>query len=310
MTAQPTRIQLLGTVAVLLALSVMMLSRAFGELRAPATPPAAAPPQPAAMLREEMLGKCRPAIKRLFLETEAALRSTIELRPLEGDGPVLAASVYDGETSAPTIFARQDAMDVDIAHELMHLRLDLLDRFSVLAWRRDVKHDRAVEGAFGRIRSYVDDDIVHRRLVALGLQPDGEVIRPPLFDRLYAPAADNLDRGAVRGKDGMGHLDPIGHGALCRAAFLVQAEQILAQYGTRLSPDHRAKTERFIRAFRATRAEESALADRILALFAANDVDTDAGHQAISDGWVALEGLASFVGSTRYEVRYALPFPP
>jgi hypothetical protein len=270
----------------------------------------AKPGQPVVPLREEMLAKCRPAIKRTYLETEKGLYAPIRFVRLNDKDPVAAASFYDTDKNEAVLLVRHDAEDVDIAHELEHFRLDLVDRFTVLAWRRDVKPDPAIESAFGRIRTYIDDDIVHRRLVKIGMNPDGEVIRPALFNGLYAPAADNLEKGAPREHDGLTHLDSVGRGNLCRSAFLIQAEQILAQYGKRLSADHRAKTERFIRAFRAHRPEESAIADKVLALFAKYDVNTDAGHQAISDGWLEIEGLGAYAGSTRFQLHYTLPFPP
>jgi hypothetical protein len=264
----------------------------------------------AGSFRDEMLGKCRPAIRRFYRETENQLLIPIRFLPLADNAPVAAASRYDSDKDEAVLLVRLDAEDVDIAHELMHFRLDLVDRFTVLAWRRNVTPDPAIEKAYGRIRTYIDDDIVHRQLVKLGMKPDGEVIRPALFNQLYAPAAANLEKGAPREHDGLGHLDACGRGTLCRAAFLIQAEQILAQYGKSLTPDHRAKTERFIRAFRAHRPEESAVADKVLALFARHDVNTDVGHQAISDGWIEIEGLTPYIGSTRFAPRYDLPFPP
>jgi hypothetical protein len=202
---------------------------------------------------------------------------------------------------------------VDVAHELMHMRMDLLEGFSLLAWRRDVPHTEAAEAALGRVQTYVNDEVVHRHLVDAGLKLDGEVLRPPLFDDIYANVARYLEEGRDRANDGMAHLDKLGYGTLCRAAFLVQAELVLKNYRTQL-PESRVKlAERFIRVFRAQRPEETARADAVLALFQQHDVQSPAGQREILRRWAALEGLDQFVGVSIYQKTpagsYILPFP-
>jgi hypothetical protein len=207
---------------------------------------------------------------------------------------------------------RPDAQAVDVAHELMHMELELADGFAVLAWKRGVDRTKEIEGAFGRVRTYIDDEIVHARLVKAGFSVDRDVLRPPLFDDLYAKVAGRLEAGSDRANDGMAHLDASGHGDVCRCAFLVQAELIRKNYGDRLPADRIEKNRRFIDAFRKHRAREAILADQVLALFEKNDVNTIEGHRAITAGWTTLAGLDPFVGLTAFRRdngRYYLPWP-
>lgn len=270
------------------------------------------PPSPADPVRAEILSQCRPQVRELLTEIEAQLVVPVRYRRLAADDHVAAATFYDPEAGEARIMLRSDAEDVDLAHELEHLRLDLVDGFTVLAWRPGVKTDKGVLTQFACIRTYIDDEIVHARLVKMGFKADGEVIRPPLFDSIYADAGRFLDEGKPRDQDGMCHDDSVGGGTVRRTAFLVQAELIRKNYAGQLSEDHRLKLEKFIQAFRAHRPEEAALADQVLAQFRDNDVGTAAGHQAISDAWIRLAGLEKSVGSTRYRVqtKYVLPWPP
>ena len=267
---------------------------------------------PVQTLRDQSLGKCRPKVRRFCEEVEKGVGQPTVFIQFPDNAPNAAACIYDTRLGQPRISVRRDAREYEIAHEFTHFQIDLVERFSTVAWRRGAAHDPAIEAASGRIKTYVDDDIVHRRLVKLGFKPDVEVLNPLLFDTLYAPAAGRLEKGEPRERDGLSHLDKLGRGTLCRAAFLVQAEQILAQYGKQLSADHRAKTERFIRAVRTHRPGEAAVADQVLALFAKNDVNTDAGHQAILEGWIAIEKLNPYLGISRFEPRdgrLILPWP-
>ena len=264
-------------------------------------------------LRREFLQGARPEIRRLLADTEERVGLPMTFMALPATDAVVARCTYDPFRNEAQIQLRRGWQDVDVAHELMHLRLELLEGFSVLAWRRDVIHTEATEAAFGRVQTYVNDEIVHRRLVEAGLKLDGEVLRPPLFDDIYANVARHLEEGRARPDDGMAHLDKFGRGPLCRAAFLVQAELGLKNHRQQL-PQHRAEqTERFIRAFRAHRQEEAAQADAVLALFRQHDVQKPAGQREILRRWAAMEGLQKFVGVSAYQKthkgNYILPFP-
>jgi hypothetical protein len=265
-------------------------------------------------LREAVTRRARPAVSRLLTELEGQAGLTVIFGALPTDSAVAACCSYDPFRNEPRIQLRRDWQDVDVAHELMHLRLDLLEGFSVLAWRRDVPHTEAVEAAFGRVQTYVKDEVVHARLIRAGLQLEGEVLRPPLFDDLYINAARDLEEGRSRAADGMAHLDKLGYGRLCRAAFLVQAELILQNYRGRLSARRVQQAERFIRAFRNQRAPEAVQADAVLVLFREHDVQAPSGQREILRRWAAMESLDKFVGVSAYRKtprgNYVLPFPP
>ncbi len=266
-----------------------------------------------ALLRQEFFEHARPAITNLLLDTERRIGLPMVFVPLPTNDPVVARCIFDPFRNEPRIQLRAGWQDVDMAHELMHMRMDLLEGFNVLAWRRDVSHTTAVEEAFGRVQTYVNDEVVHARLAQAGLRIDGEIIRPPLFDSIYTDAARYLEEGRDRANDGMAHLDKLGHGALCRSAFLVQAELLLKNWRKELPPRRIEQTERFIRAFRAHRAEESAAADAVLKLFQQHDVQTPAGQRAILTAWATMEHVDRYVGPSSYQKtedgRYFLPFP-
>ena len=264
-------------------------------------------------LRQEFNQAARPEIRRLLAETEDLTGLPMMFRPLPDTSPVLARCTYDPFQNEARIELRRGWQDVDVAHELMHMRMELLEGFSILAWRRDVAHTEATEAAFGRVQTYINDEVVHAHLFNAGLKLDGEVLRPPLFDDIYSNVARYLEKGRARPDDGMAHLDKLGYGALCRAAFLIQAELVLKNYRSQLSPQRVGQAERFIRAFRAYRPEETGKADAVLALFRECDVQKPAGQREILRRWADLEGLEKFVGVSTYEKtakgNYILPFP-
>lgn len=266
-----------------------------------------------AELRVSFFANARPSISNLVVETEREIGQNLVFVALRDDDPVAARCIYDTTEKEPRIFLRKGWMDVEVAHEVMHTRMDLIDGFSMLAWRRNVERTDAVEAAFARIQTYVKDEVVHARLIKLGLQPGGDVLRPPLFESLYKNATRYLEEDRDRPNDGMAHLDSLGNGPLCRVCFLVQAELILENYRDRLLPAHVELAEKFIRAFRAHRQEESTKADAVLELFHTYDVQTVEGQDAILTAWIKMEGLEKFVGCSRYmrkqKTYYTLPFP-
>ena len=264
-------------------------------------------------LRAQFLQQARPAIRRLLEDTEQRTGLRMTFMPLPKTDAVVARSYFDPVRNEAQILLRAGWEDVDVAHELMHLRTDLLEGFSVLAWRRDVPHTEATVAAFGRLQTYVNDEVVHRHLVDAGLKLDGEVLRPPLFDDVYANVARYLEEGRDRANDGMAHLDQLGCGTLCRVAFLVQAELIVTNYQAQLPARRVEQANRFIRAFRKHRPEETAKADTVLALFRQHDVQTPGGQREILRHWARIEGLAKFVGVSQYARSgvgsFSLPFP-
>jgi hypothetical protein len=264
-------------------------------------------------LRRTAFNLARPSISNLLANIEKQIGMQLAFIPLPDKDPVAARFIFDTFRNEPRIQLRKNWEDVDVAHEAMHAQMDLIEGFSMLAWRRDVPRKPEIEAAFGRLQTYVKDEVVHAKLAKLGLRMDGEIIRPSLFDSVYANAARYLDEGRDRPNDGMAHLDKLGYGTLCRVCFLIQAELLLKNYRAQL-PQHRIEqTERFIRTFRAHRPEESEKANAVLELFRKNDVQNPTGHREILTAWTKMEGLEKFVGPSSYRKittdRYILPFP-
>ena len=160
---------------------LLVLTALFSMAMAGDDIPGQADPAVDARLRVSFLEQARPAISNLLVETENLVgRKMVFVAAGEGE-PVVARCIYDGERHEPRIFLRQGWLDVDVAHEVMHMRLDLVEGFGMLAWRRDVARTDAVLAAFGRVLTYVKDEVLHARLVKMGLKMDGEVIRPTLY---------------------------------------------------------------------------------------------------------------------------------
>lgn len=267
--------------------------------------------QEESLTREAVLERLDDPSKRLLEEVESKTGLRVVFAALPKSAYVVAQFGFDPATQVPTVSLRSGWKSHDVAHELTHMRLDLVEGFRVLAWRRGVERSPKVEAAFGRVRSYVDDQVVHARLARMGYAVDGEVLSPVMFDDLYTNVVRYLEEGRDRANDGMAHLDKEGWGDLCRASFLVQAE-LVSGFGQALPAGRREKARRFIAAFRAHRAREAEKADKVLALFREHDVQTAEGHERILKAWCGQEGLDAHVGVTAYVKeggKYRLPWP-
>lgn len=263
------------------------------------------------MNRSDVLGKLGCRVSTMLNEVEKACGLQVQFQALPGSC-VVAQYMYEPHTNTATVLLRSDWEDVDVAHELMHMKLELVDGFAVLAWRSGVSHTPAVESAFARVRSYVDDEVVHSRLAQRGFVVDGEVLKSQLFDDVYTKVPRYLAKLHPRQEDGMAHLDGVGYGELCRSSLLVQAELVRSNYSTVLSDSHRKKVRRFIETFRTHRSVEAGKADQVLDLFRTNDVTTVAGQKQVLESWAKLEKLDSFVGASTYAKhgnRCILPWP-
>jgi len=263
------------------------------------------------MNRSDVIGKLGCRVSTMLNEVEKACGLQVQFQTLAGSCGV-AQYRYDPHASTATVLLRSDWEDVDVAHELMHMKLELVEGFAVLAWRSGVSQTAAVESAVARVRAYVDDEVVHSRLAQQGFVVDGEVLKSQLFDDIYTKVPRYLAKLRPRQQDGMAHLDGVGYGELCRSSFLVQAELIRSNYSAILSDSHRKKVQRFVDAFRTHRSVEVTKADLVLDLFRTNDVTTVAGHRQVLESWAQLEGLDSFVGASTYTKQgngYILPWP-
>jgi hypothetical protein len=247
------------------------------------------------MERESVLGNLRPAIRSLVESAEARAGVKISFQTCHVR-EVLASFQFDPQR--PTINLSPFARDVDIAHEVVHMVLQLIEGYPMFQWRPGVPQLREVAGSIAIVHSYVQDEEVHRRLLELGLRWDGEVIRPQFFDDLCTVVPRGLREGRPRSADGMSHLDAVGHGHLRRSAFLVQAELIRKR--SNLSPLHAARLDDLIQSMRKYRRPEAIIADEVLGFFAGHDVTSIEGQSRVLQSWAALEGLDSYVEVSSY----------
>lgn len=264
--------------------------------------------------REFVVSRLRDAIKELLEELETKTGLTAEFKPLDRNAGVVAQYDFQ-QPNRPIILLRGDWEDVDVAHELMHMRLELVDGYSVLAWRKNVRKDKSIEKAFGLIRAYVDDIVVFERLFRMGLAIDGQIIKRQFFDDICTKVPKYLKEGRSLRNDGMAHFDNFAggrYGDLRRSAFLVQAELILKPYRDELSGEHKRLVRNFIATFRQFRRAQAVKADKVLAFFNDNNVYTVKGHRKILSNWAVLERLNAWVGPCSYVSQnggFVLPFP-
>ena len=252
----------------------------------------------------------RKKIKDLLEDLETKTGLTIEFQSLGSDKPI--AEYYFQQPNQPIIYLRSDWEEVDVAHELMHMKIELIDGYSVLVFRQCVSNDPALKKAIYLIR-LGDDVIVHERLRLMGLQVDGEIIRPSLFDDICTKVPECLKHGASRPEDRMRNCNNINFGDLRRCWFLVLVQHlVLDSYSNELTPEHRGLAEDFVNTFRSTRSRESRKADKVLGYFKQYDVHSIDGHKAILENWTKLESLNQCVGPTSYVAQdngFMLPFP-
>jgi len=264
-----------------------------------------------AMNRESIIVALRPSVADSLSRFESAAGLPVTFRPLPEGYTHRANAVYDPTNHAAIVSLAEGWRDVDVAHEVEHLRMQLVDGFGLLAWRKPAIIPD-IDAASTRIMTYTQDEVVNRRLLDLGLTFDGEVIDSALF-RLYGQVTKKMRDGARPAEDGMAHLDAIGRGVLCRACYYVQATLIREQYARLIQIDRRRRLEAFLDAFAARRKRETKYAEAVLALFAESDVQTPAGQDRILASWTKLEGIDAHTGVSHYERtdegRYILPWP-
>jgi len=267
------------------------------------------------MDRAKIIGGLRLSVKNLLSAVEGNTGLQVVFESLPSGSYVAAEYGFDPIRNTATVFLGdrwEDWEDVDVAHELMHIKLELVEGYSVLAWCRNRDHPDSVLRAFRQIRNYTDDEVVHARLIKeFDFKVDGQVIKPQLFKR-YARAKSKLKKGRARYDDEMTALDDTEYGDLCRCAFLLQARLIQESYYRELEPQHLKRLKGFVDAFEIHLDKETAKANRVYALFGEYDVQSVEGHAQILQKWAQMEGLDRFVGVTSYQrcgTRFCLPYP-
>ena len=260
--------------------------------------------------RQVILESLKPAVREAVEGFEESAGVKVEFRDMPGKASVKAQTVFDPRSAMPIVWLAQEWRDADVAHEVEHMRMQLVDGFGLFAWRsRTTPKD--VDAACTRILTYVADEVVHERLRKLGLEFAGEIIDSNLW-KFYREVTVRLRSGATLRTDGMTHIDGEGRGKVCRAAYFVQAT-LLVEGRRPLQPGHVAATKAFIETFAQKRKREAKYAGRILELFKANDVQTISGHDKILAAWAGMEGILEHVGVSHYvkgdDGRYMLPWP-
>lgn len=260
--------------------------------------------------RADVVARLRPSISNLLTTIEQATELEVQFKRLPTNAHVEAQFIYSENEARVEL--RDGWTDDDVAHELLHLKMQFVDRYSVPGLRRGVKRTPGSERAESRLRSVVDDHIIHRTLVGLGLKADGEVLQKPLFDDICVVVPKRLREGAGPAGDGLSHMDADGFGDVMRVTTLVQVELCLRDLGSALPPNRVERLRDFSAAFREHRPRESAIADQVLGWFTEFDVMTMAGQEKILWNWMKLAGLDQFAGPTRFERRegrWILPWP-
>lgn len=266
-------------------------------------------------MRDQVLQKVRPQIADLLADIETKTGLTVGFLPIPVAEHVSASYTFDPSAQTATVQLGDAWEDVDVAHELTHMKLELVDGHPVLARQQGASPEPRTWLAVNLIRSYVDDELVHAELVERGFRLDGEIIRPQFFDDVCTNVPRNL-RG--RGKfdqryDGMTHLDQQGYGVLRRSTFFVLAALLKKNYADALSPKRLSQINDLLAAFRKFSKNATWRANDVLHLFSTNDIKTVAGHSAILKGWLGLEQLTSAFGPATYARlggQYQLQFLP
>jgi len=243
------------------------------------------------MDKNEVLRNLPERVKAHFWSLEQQTGLNIEVVSLPSNCTVISQYQFiPNPTNKPIIMLRNDWTPVDVAHELEHMEMELIDGYYVLAWRMPNQQSNPIEETMSKVRNTTDDEVVHARLVAKGYMLDGEVIKSIRFDVLYPDFIRKINAGRTQFED------------IFYREF-VQAELMLKSYSKKLKSKYSIITNRFIDAFRLQRNAEAQKADLVIELFNQYDVQTINGHKAIITGWSQIEELDRLVGVSYYERR-------
>ena len=90
------------------------------------------------MHRAIVFSKLRKQVEDSLLTLEQASGLKVEFESLPDSSNVVAQYRFT-PFDRPRIYLKSNWEDVDVAHELMHMRLELIEGYSVLAWRAGQK---------------------------------------------------------------------------------------------------------------------------------------------------------------------------
>lgn len=241
----------------------------------------------------------RQEVKALLGKIEEKTKLQVEFENLPADCKVPAQYEFQ-RLDKPVVYLRQNWDDALVAHELMHMNIELLDGYSFLGWDDDEQPPERVKKAVNVIRNHVDDVVVEKRLFQMKFKVDGEIIRPSYFDERCKCIAAALRNEHPREYDFMTALDKYDYGELYRSAWLVQAELYLRLYRSEITEKHGELIDGFITAFRKCRLKETSRANKVLDYFNQHDVQTVDGHREILRKWAILEKLNGLIRIKKY----------
>jgi len=262
--------------------------------------------------RDDVIEHLRPVVRDQLKLIEQTTGLKVRFVLLPGTSHVDATYTFNPHENLPTIGLATKWEDVDVAHELVHMQLELVDGYKVLAWRRNVKITGALDAAMRALRILPDDEVVHARLLASGFELDGEILKHQLFDDRCKTIPARLQSASSLKNDGMAHLDCFGFGDLYRAILFVQVQLIRDGYSYILSAERLTVLDHFLDAFSISRPRQYRKAKRILQMFQEHDVQTIYGHSEILVELTALEKVNQYMGVSSYyreNKNYILPWP-
>jgi hypothetical protein len=262
--------------------------------------------------RDDVLLRLRPGIRDLVELVEGQSGLQVRFATLPVAAHVVATYGFDPHTNVATVSLASGWEDVDVAHEITHMQLELLEGFGVLAWRQGVQITPSLDAAMREIRTLPDDEVVHARLVAAGLKLDGEVLKPQVFDDRCKTVPNNLRAARSLRNDGMAHCDAFGFGDFYRASLFVQVQLIREKHAATLSAARLAVLDDFIECFRRSRPRQHRKATAILGLFGEHNVQTLDGHAEILCQLSRMEKVDEYMGLSSYRKqggKYILPWP-
>jgi len=262
--------------------------------------------------REVIISRLRPVVRDRLMSIENITGLKVRFVSLPRTSHINATYTFNPYENVPIVGLSDKWEDDDVAHELVHMQLELVDGYKVLAWRQNIKITDALEAAMKALRTLPDDEVVHSRLLSAGFELDGEVLKCQLFDDRCKIVPDRLRSASSLKNDGMAHLDSFGFGDLYRAILFVQVKLIRDGYSDILSTERLTVLDDFLNSFSISRPRQYRKAKCILQMFMENDVQTIDGHSENLVKLIEMEKINQYMGNSSYHQKngkYILPFP-
>lgn len=102
--------------------------------------------------RDDVLTRLRSSVGDLLASVEDATGLQVRFTRLPSTSHVVAKYAFNPHENSATVGLGTHWEDVDVAHELLHMQLELVESFKVLAWRRNVTPIHALDAAMRTLR--------------------------------------------------------------------------------------------------------------------------------------------------------------